>query len=525
MSQWSDEVNNSISVCVLSSCGMAANLLIVAIVTRFPAMRTACNVYVANLAVTDFFFCLFALIQAVIAIRFYNGLESYYKLRDLYCNQMWHRLDLTVTHGNATNHTNPYVIAENCTGQHERVRIFMAYCRSYELNSTSTDCTSPYPMPPSPSLQQAWWELTNLVWTFVRSCDVGRVVVVFLAAASILLLTVIAVERYRAITDPLRARRHATVKHAGATCAVAWTAAALAAVIDTVARNVVTNDWSFEGASLHSGACVILKLESSDTSHPIFVLILLEFLFAYVLPGCVIIPLYVRIVVTVRRSRRLAVRESRTDDQAYLMVLVVTVLFLVNWLPYHVISFLIHRLTSDVALGVALSLAVFNSVANPFLYALLGRNFRDKVKKMFCCIKPCRSSRQWRPQNQALQDMTLTVQVIDTAGQAREQAQATGQVIDPTGQAREQAQASGQVIDPTGQAIGQAQATGQTKQAQGTIGTGQTFPNGKTLTAQDIDTTGLDTKQAQATGGTEQAQGTKTTEQAIQGRHFPMVQR
>ncbi|KAI8493568.1 hypothetical protein Bbelb_284890 [Branchiostoma belcheri] len=543
--------------CLLCSCGMAANLLIVAIVTHFPAMRTACNVYVANLAAADFSFCLFALVQSLIAIRSTNVQDSYYKLLEDYCNQTWHGLDLIVTHRNVTNHTSPYVVAENCTGQHERVRIFEEYCMEDELNSTSTDtnvtdfytdlygiagnCTWPYPMPPS--LQQAEQEYSTLGWTYERSCDVGRVVVVFLAAASIILLTVIAVERYRAITDPLSTRQHGTVKHAGATCAVAWTAAALAAVIDTVARNVVTNDWSFKSASLHSGAsCVVLKLESSDTSHPFFVMILLDFLFGYVLPGCVIIPLYVRIVVTVRRSRRLAVRESRTDDQAYLMVLVVTALFLANWLPFHVISFLITRYVRREeyeAIGVALSFAVFNSVANPFLYALLGRNFRDKVKKMFCCVKRCRNGRQWRPHSQASQDTTLTVQVIDTTGQAigqaqatggteqaREQAPATGQVIDQTGQAREQAQATGQVIDTTGQAIEQAkatdgteqarehaqsteqaQATGQTKQAQGTVGTEQAFPNGTMLTIQDIDTTDLDTGQDEVTGRTEQATG------------------
>ncbi|XP_019621069.1 PREDICTED: mu-type opioid receptor-like [Branchiostoma belcheri] len=413
--------------CLLCSCGMAANLLIVAIVTHFPAMRTACNVYVANLAAADFSFCLFALVQSVIAIR-------------------------------STNR-----------------------------------------------------EYSTLGWTYERSCDVGRVVVVFLAAASIILLTVIAVERYRAITDPLSTRRHGTVKHAGATCAVAWTAAALAAVIDTVARNVVTNDWSFKSASLHSGAsCVVLKLESSDTSHPFFVMILLDFLFGYVLPGCVIIPLYVRIVVTVHRSRRLAVRESRTDDQAYLMVLVVTALFLANWLPFHVISFLIPRYVRREeyeAISVALSFAVFNSVANPFLYALLGRNFRDKLKKMFCCVKRCRNGRQWRPHSQASQDTTLTVQVIDTTGQAigqaqatggteqaREQAPATGQVIDQTGQAREQAQATGQVIDTAGQAREQAQATGQVIDT-----TGQAREQAQ-ATGQVIDTTGQAREQAQATG-------------------------
>ncbi|XP_066271005.1 somatostatin receptor type 2-like [Branchiostoma lanceolatum] len=429
----------NIARCIICTLGMAANLLILYIVARYPSMRTACNVYVANLAATDFLFCLVTLTQSIVIIS-----------------------------------DPPYLVGE-----------------------------------------------TELVFplVYLRSCDVSRVILVFLASTSIFLLTVIAVERYRAITNPLSCRQHGTVKHAVKTCAAVWLVAALAAAIDTIARNIVTDDWTFTSASLHA-SCVLLKTESSDASDPFFIMVLLCFLFLYVLPICVMIPLHVHILVKLRQSRRLAVRETRSGDQAFLMVFVVTVLFLVNWLPFHIISFLIHLLHSKeehVAIIVALAFAVINSVANPFLYALLGKKVHARVKKMFCCK----------------QDTRPTIQAIQ-AGQSR--ATATGQTTGGTEQTQaidgigknqvtdeaEQAQATG--IATHAQAAGEtehAQATDKNGQAQATCGTEQAQATGETEQAQATDkngqaqaTCGTEQAQAQATGETEQAQATGGTGRA-----------
>ncbi|XP_078577491.1 uncharacterized protein LOC144862668 [Branchiostoma floridae x Branchiostoma japonicum] len=471
--------------CCISAIGMLANLLILFMVTRYPTMRTACNIYIANLAATDFAFCLVVLIQSVF-----------------------------------------------------------------------------------PILQPSHYE---------RSCDVSRVILIFLASASILLLTVIAVERHRAITNPLGSLQHGTVKHAGKICAVVWIVAALPAVIDTIARNVIANDWKFTGATLHSSSCILLNPAHGS----FFVMTLLFFLFIYVLPSCIIIPLYVRILVKVRQSRRLVVRETRSDHQAFLMLFVVTVFFLVTWLPLHVVSLLIHihrlvYVNDDnwvIIINVSFFFAVFNSVANPFLYALLGKtDFRKQLKKMFCC-----KMNTYEATDIAM-DTTRTIDIAEGQAQATggtRQTQATygrGRICpryrrdrtgpgyrrdrrnrrgpcyrprlqagqgrlrlrtgeagyvhgtDGTGKAQAtggtggigevhatggtgQAQAKGgtstqDVIDTDG--TGQVQATGETGQAKATDGTGQTQATGGTGQAQ----ASCETGQVKATGGTEQAQAT-----------------
>ncbi|XP_066281806.1 uncharacterized protein [Branchiostoma lanceolatum] len=513
----------SFSRCCISAVGMLANLLILFIVARYPAMRTACNVYVANLAATDFAFCLLVLIQSIQSnVANTVGKTMNFRLLEDFCNNIWNELNSTNT--NITNHTSPSMAVDNCTGHYaERERMFESYCMEFEedLNSIATirkittyvdkymmaeNCTWPYLSAAMfPSLQQAELNYKMPGWTFLRSCDVSRVIAIFLVSASILLLTVIAVERHKAITNPLSSRQHGTVKHAGKTCALVWMASALAAAIDTITRNIVTNDWTFTGTSLHTtSSCVLLKIESSDASHPFFVMVLLTFLFLYIFPICIIIPLYVRILVKVRQSRRLAVRATRLDDQAFLMVFVVTVFFLVTWLPFHIVSFLIHRFVlseTEAPIDWVIAIAMFNSVANPFLYALVGKNFRDQLKKMICC-KQWWNCRLWRRKSEASPDTTITIQVIGTTG--RVQAKGGTGEVQVTGGAGQ-----GQATGRTGQAqaITQAQAKG---------GAGQTQTTGTTGQAQG--TGGTD--QGQAKGGTEQAQAIeeKDTSQTMQGR-------
>ncbi|XP_035692033.1 somatostatin receptor type 3-like [Branchiostoma floridae] len=460
----------NVARCCICAIGMLANLLVLFIVARYPTMRTACNVYVANLAVTDFAVSLLTLIQSIVVLSD----PSYW---------------------------------------------------AGDRNAGST--------------------------FYLQSCDVSRVIFFFLAATSILLLTVIAVERHKVITDPLGSLQHGTVKHAGRTCSVVWIVGALIAAIDTITRNAVKNDWTFTGASLNSVSCVFLKLETSDTSHTFLtVVVLLFFLFLYVLPSCIIIILYTRILVKVRQSRRLAVRETRSDDQAYLMVFVVTVFFLVAWLPIHIVVIINLIVPNNrqnmIASEVALLLVMLNSVANPFLYGLLGKNFRDKLKKMFCCKQGTRQiiGTTYHGLGQ--------IQVTGSTGQAQAtegigQSQATdgighSQAKGGTGQAQatsltEQAQVTGgaeegpasggtelaQVTCGTGQAhvtggteegpgtdgSGQAQVTCGTGQAQATGGTGQAQVTGGTGQAQVTGGTG----QAQVTGGAEQANVTDGTEE------------
>eukprot|EP00058_Branchiostoma_floridae_P003790 XP_002589278.1 hypothetical protein BRAFLDRAFT_102520 [Branchiostoma floridae] len=304
--------------------GLLANAFIIFLLARYPAVRSVANVYVGNLAVADFGFCLYSLVQTPLSV-----LE--------------------------------------------------------EDPSMGTD---------------------NDSLSYQRGCDVGRVLAILFASASVFHLTAIAVERHHAVTAPLDHLQHRSVRRALVTCLVCWTAAIFTAALDTVIRNVITQTWDFTAQSLFE--CVYLKYIGSSTNgtNPLLFLAILIFVIAYVTPACVMIPLYVRVFWEVQKSNRFA---ARNDEQAVRMVVVVTVFFLVCWLPFHVTSVVIASSGyhgDEEALHACWAFGLVNSAANPFLYALLGRKFRGQIRQMFGNAAPCRGTRKQRQSNVAHPDST-----------------------------------------------------------------------------------------------------------------------
>ncbi|KAI8504023.1 hypothetical protein Bbelb_180910 [Branchiostoma belcheri] len=197
--------------------------------------------------------------------------------------------------------------------------------------------------------------------SYLRGCDVGRVLAVLLASASVFHLTAIAVERHHAVTRPLDHLQHSTVKKALRTCLVLWAASLLTAALDTVVRNVITQNWNFTTESLFE--CVYLR----------------------------------QINANVRQSNnRFAARD---DGQVARMLVVVTVFFLVCWLPFHVTSVVIASSGyrgDEEALHACWAFGLVNSAANPFLYALLGRKFRGQIEVLLGSASPCRKKEKQR---------------------------------------------------------------------------------------------------------------------------------
>ncbi|CAH1251718.1 AGTR1 [Branchiostoma lanceolatum] len=375
----------NVTRCLLSALGVAANLLILYIIAKYATIRTISNVYVANLAVADVSFCLFALAQGVFSIRFHSFKSRVDNLLG-YCQQM--DVDVAISSENVakssvnvanssanvanssanvansgvnvtmSNATAEFLLANNCTWRNMETRK-LHFLLDAKLNCDSADLVSS------------------------RVCDVGRVLAVFLACASIFLLTAIAVERHRAVLKPLDHRLRRTQRKALRTCLLMWLLAFLAATFDTVVRNLVADDWTFTYTSLFE--CVYLKPDDAASGHSYLSLAITISFILYVVPAGVMIPIYIRIFVTLRQPRPFPARASAS--RTLHMIFVVTVFFLVCWLPFHVTSFTAHSYTqgdSLVAFYVATALAILNSVINPFIYAFIGKNFRQHIKRLFC---------------------------------------------------------------------------------------------------------------------------------------------
>ena len=71
-----------------------------------------------------------------------------------------------------------------------------------------------------------------------------------------------------------------------------------------------------------------------------------------------------------------------------LMVVVVTAIFGVCFGPSQLVYVLRYFIFDDIGAvlpAIPEVLILFNSAVNPFVYALLNHQFRNKIKKMICC--------------------------------------------------------------------------------------------------------------------------------------------
>ncbi|XP_019621084.1 PREDICTED: allatostatin-A receptor-like [Branchiostoma belcheri] len=372
----------NVARCVLSAVGVAANLLILYIIARYRTVRTISNVYVANLAVADASFCLLAFVQGLFSMRF-----RYFdtRLQNLLAScQQGDNGTSSTANGTVSNATTAYLqTTNNCTW------------RSLEPDQLT-------------SLQAVKLSWDGAYMQSSVSCDIGRLLAVFLACASVFLLTATAAERHGAVTRPLQHRLRRTQGKAFLTCLLMWGLALLVAALDTTVRNAALGDWSFTYGSLFQ--CVYLRRDDAASGHAFLPLAVVIFILMYAVPAAVIIPLYGRIFRALRQPRPRASRSptSRTLSRAARsptprtlqrastsrtlhMIFVVTVFFLVCWLPFHVTSVLVHWHTdgdSNLPFLVATALAILNSVINPFLYAFIGKNFREHIRRVFCS-SPC----------------------------------------------------------------------------------------------------------------------------------------
>ncbi|KAI8487468.1 hypothetical protein Bbelb_347020 [Branchiostoma belcheri] len=417
----------NVARCVLSAVGVAANLLILYIIARYRTVRTISNVYVANLAVADASFCLLAFVQGLFSMRF-----RYFdtRLQNLLAScQQGDNGTSSTANGTVSKATMAYLqTVSNCTTS-------TAYLQTVpnataEWLQTVPNATAEWLQTVS-NASAEWLQTSNCTWQSLEpdqltsllavklsrdgaymqssvSCDIGRLLAVFLACASVFLLAATAAERHGAVTRPLQHRLRRTQGKALLTCLLMWGLALLVAALDTAVRNAALADWSFTYGSLFQ--CVYLRRDDAASGHAFLPLAAVIFILMYAVPAAVIIPLYGSIFRALRQPRPRASRSptSRTLTRAARsvpprtlqrastsrtlhMIFVVTVFFLVCWLPFHVTSVLVHWHAdgdSNLPFLVATALAILNSVINPFLYAFIGKNFREHIRRVFC-TSPC----------------------------------------------------------------------------------------------------------------------------------------
>ncbi|KFV71742.1 Cysteinyl leukotriene receptor 2, partial [Dryobates pubescens] len=193
---------------------------------------------------------------------------------------------------------------------------------------------------------------------------------------SIYFLTVLSVVRFTAIVYPFKRWQATHTKHAKVTCAAIW-GFVLAASSPLFCKEIAGYNNPAKCLDLHpSSAQRLLVLNG-------VVLVV-----GFILPFCTIIVCYVFAIKALLRSRAPQNKKAVCHKKALSTIIIALILFLICFLPYHVLR-TVHLTRSSCsqanlplhkALVVTLCLAATNSCLNPILYYFAAVNFKAEIR-------------------------------------------------------------------------------------------------------------------------------------------------
>ncbi|KAM3912129.1 C5a anaphylatoxin chemotactic receptor 1-like [Leptodactylus fuscus] len=192
--------------------------------------------------------------------------------------------------------------------------------------------------------------------------------------ASILLLTMISIDRCALVMKPVWCQNHRTLGKAYMACAVTWILAILLNSPGLIFRTI----WEDNGKAfcvLHYG---LVKHHRQMVQN---IIAFCHLLIGFVIPFLVIIFCYTMLI------HRVKLRFTQNTKTTKVSIVVI-VGFFVCWFPYHVLKAIwaMNENTSSLYMSVEkvqdifIALAFVNSCINPIIYVLIGQGFKRKFK-------------------------------------------------------------------------------------------------------------------------------------------------
>lgn len=203
--------------------------------------------------------------------------------------------------------------------------------------------------------------------------------------SSIYLLVLVSIDRYVALVHTMSYGQMRRPKYAKLGCLAMWGFGLLLSVPDLVHRRV---------KYIPQYEVLACMLDYKDKTAALLCDSLLV-VFSFLIPFLIISLSVIKIIQALRVKAVERVNGERTERRATTLMLVVLLAFLICWVPFHVVTALDVLLRADVITWCHFSnmvevfnqfftyLAMFNSVLNPVLYVIVGKNFRKKVQEVF----------------------------------------------------------------------------------------------------------------------------------------------
>ncbi|KAF7201619.1 B2 bradykinin receptor [Nothobranchius furzeri] len=225
----------------------------------------------------------------------------------------------------------------------------------------------------------------NFNWPFGEfMCKVVNVGIKVNIYCSIYFLVLVSIDRYLALVHALSHGRMRRPKYAKLSCLLTWGFGLLLSIPTFIFREVsYFPEYDVE-------ACY---LEYPNLSVELFFDGLLLIL-SFIVPISIISFCTLKIIQALKTKVIERFNAEKTEQKATTLILVVLLAFLICWVPFHLITILNMLSRAEVLVGCHVSsvldicnqiftyLGFFNSVLNPVLYVIVGKNFRKKVQEL-----------------------------------------------------------------------------------------------------------------------------------------------
>ncbi|KAA8582070.1 B2 bradykinin receptor isoform X1 [Etheostoma spectabile] len=222
-------------------------------------------------------------------------------------------------------------------------------------------------------------------WPFAHHlCSLFPLPINMNAYCSIYFLVLISIDRYIALVHPLSHKGISRPKFAKLGCLLVWGFGLLLSIPTLVYRKVAY-------FSRYNKSLCFLNYSVKEQ----LLFDGIQNTFGFIIPICMIS--YCTLIIIHSLNNRLIERSKsqKMEQKATTLVLVVLLVFVICWVPHHVVLILTTLIKAGVlrecsiianvqiCSTVFMNLAFFNSVLNPILYVVVGKNFRKKVRGLF----------------------------------------------------------------------------------------------------------------------------------------------
>ncbi|XP_075399328.1 histamine H2 receptor [Tenrec ecaudatus] len=229
----------------------------------------------------------------------------------------------------------------------------------------------------------AMYQLSS-TWKFGQIfCNIYTSLDVMLCTASILNLFMISLDRYCAVTDPLRYPVLVTPVRVAISLVFIWV------ISITLSFLSIHLGWNSRNKTISGNDTTKCKVQVNEVYG------LVDGLVTFYLPLLIMCITYYRIFKIAREQAKRINHISSwnavtiKEHKATVTLAAVMGAFIICWFPYFTV-FVYRGLRGDEAINevieaIVLWLGYANSALNPILYAALNRDFRTAYKQLFCC--------------------------------------------------------------------------------------------------------------------------------------------